>query len=241
MSLENYNNVIIIDEESKFSADLEIKLKKLGYTVLGIICNYNDIINSFVEKNINIALINNNFKKEKTVSEITNIIIKKFNIPVIIIADEKTDNTNIEEIESKLLFFLEKSFKDSDLCRKIQIAQNYSTDLAQKTLKKPIKNKGVFVKEKGSYIKINIEDINWLEAMDNYTVIHSITGKYLSHTFLKDILEKLGNNFLRIHRSHAVALNKITSLEANTVFLGEKYLVVGKNYRNELLNKMKIL
>jgi DNA-binding LytR/AlgR family response regulator len=77
--------------------------------------------------------------------------------------------------------------------------------------------------------------------MDNYTILHTVAGKHIVNAFLKDVLIRLGNDFLRIHRSHAVAIRQITSIEDNLVYIGKTFLVVSQSYKNELMKRVEVL
>ena len=55
------------------------------------------------------------------------------------------------------------------------------------------------------------------------------------------MLAILGDRFVRVHRSHAVAINKITSIEDNILFIGETYVTISKSYRSELLKRLNLV
>lgn len=60
---------------------------------------------------------------------------------------------------------------------------------------------------------IATDDIIWLEAEDNYVRVHTHNQPYLMRTSLQDLLLQLGDSFLRIHKSCAVNLLEIASLD----------------------------
>lgn len=59
---------------------------------------------------------------------------------------------------------------------------------------------------------IDAAAIHWLEADDNYVHVHTSTTKYLVRRTLGDLLEQLGERFVRIHKSTAVNLAEVTRL-----------------------------
>lgn len=94
-----------------------------------------------------------------------------------------------------------------------------------------INTKAVFIREKSVLYRVPFENIYWLEAMDNYTRIHTQQKTYTIKLFLKDALTRLpADKFVRIHRSYAVALEHITMLEEDTLYIGTTGLPVGKQY-----------
>src|SRR5690349_2584331 len=59
---------------------------------------------------------------------------------------------------------------------------------------------------------IDAAAIHWLEADDNYVHVHTATTKYLVRRTLGDLLEQLGERFVRIHKSAAVNLAEVATL-----------------------------
>ena len=59
---------------------------------------------------------------------------------------------------------------------------------------------------------IEASAVHWLEADDNYVHVHTAVAKYLVRRTLGDLLEQLGERFVRIHKSTAVNLAEVSSL-----------------------------
>lgn len=87
-------------------------------------------------------------------------------------------------------------------------------------------------KEGTSTIHLRFSDIVYLEALGDYTKVITREKKYLTLQNLKTFIEKLPENkFLRIHRSFAVAMDKVNVLKDNEVVLDNFKLPVGKTFR----------
>ncbi len=105
-----------------------------------------------------------------------------------------------------------------------------------------INTKAVFIRDKSVLYRVPFENIYWLEAMDNYTKIHTQQKTYTIKLFLKDALLRLpADKFVRIHRSYAVALEHITMLEEDTLYIGSTGLPVGKQYSEEITSAFKTM
>ena len=53
----------------------------------------------------------------------------------------------------------------------------------------------------------------------------------MSHKSLSSISEELpSENFIRIHKSYTIAIDKVKSIEGNLVEIGEKRIPIGRNY-----------
>lgn len=89
------------------------------------------------------------------------------------------------------------------------------------------------IKDGHTQVKLPQEEIIYLEAMQDYTKVVTEKKSYLTLTTLTGFLEKLSNNnFLRVHRSYAVAVNKIKELHANKIICGDISIPIGKTYRS---------
>jgi DNA-binding LytR/AlgR family response regulator len=85
-----------------------------------------------------------------------------------------------------------------------------------------IANDYIFVQteHKGKMVKINLDDIDYIEAMSNYMAFHIGKTRTLVYSSMKEVEEYLpGNLFMRIHKSYIIAINKIASFDKNRILL----------------------
>jgi DNA-binding LytR/AlgR family response regulator len=97
-----------------------------------------------------------------------------------------------------------------------------------------------FVKADKKLVKVNFDDIIYIEGLKDYVIIRLLTGRVITLQTMKSLEDKLPSpTFRRIHRSYIVAMSKIMAIEGNMVEVMEKnlpkLLPIGKNYRDELL------
>jgi two-component system LytT family response regulator len=102
----------------------------------------------------------------------------------------------------------------------------------------------IFVKteSKGKLLKINLADIDYIEGMKNYVAIYRAGQKTLVYTSLKDLEERLpSKQFMRVHKSFIIPVNKITGIEGNLVRLKDvsSEILIGENYKPELMEMVK--
>lgn len=102
----------------------------------------------------------------------------------------------------------------------------------------------VFVKteSKGKYLKINLADIAYIEGMKNYVAIHAGGKKTLVLTSMKELEERLPRQqFMRVHKSFIIAINRITGIEGNHVLLKDvnAEVLIGDSYKAELMELVK--
>ncbi len=93
--------------------------------------------------------------------------------------------------------------------------------IEQKNTNNSAKDESLFVRSEYRLIKINVQDIEFIESLEDYIKIHLANEKpILTLMPLKTVLEKLPQDkFKRIHRSYVVALNKVRSVLNRKVLL----------------------
>ena len=79
-----------------------------------------------------------------------------------------------------------------------------------------------FVKKGSMLVKVYLDNVQWIQAMDNYVIIQTNTDQFIIHSTMKDVEMKLpSSKFLRVHRSYIIPLEKITVLDENSVLISE--------------------
>ncbi len=102
----------------------------------------------------------------------------------------------------------------------------------------------IFVKSNSKLVKLNTKDIYFVEALKDYVVINTLEKRYTIHSTMKDIDKKLGEtDFIRVHRSFIVRLDKISSIEYPNLQLenDKKLIPIGGSYKDNLVNKINLV
>ncbi len=105
---------------------------------------------------------------------------------------------------------------------------------------KVAKRAHIFIKvDKKKMQKIYLDEILIIESLRDYLKITTISNKYIIHSTLSSFTEKLpSNNFIRIHRSFTIAIDKIEAVQGNSVEIdGIKY-VIGRSFIEHVKNRI---
>jgi DNA-binding LytR/AlgR family response regulator len=90
--------------------------------------------------------------------------------------------------------------------------------------------------------RINFDDILFIEAKGDYITVHTEHSKYTTYARLKKIYLKLkSNQFVNIHRSYIVNIDKIVDLDQHTVVVGKQVLPISRYKRNYLMDQLNAL
>ena len=93
----------------------------------------------------------------------------------------------------------------------------------------------LFVKTDYRVVKVHISDIRYVEGMSEYLKLHldSQPKPIITLLAMKTLEERLPRNFMRIHRSYIVNLDRIVEVNKNRVILdADTYLPIGDSYRD---------
>lgn len=98
----------------------------------------------------------------------------------------------------------------------------------------------IFVKADKKTFKIDSREITHIESYGNYITIHTTQNKITSKQTLIQFLELLPKDkFIRIHKSFIVSLKSIQHIEGNRAFVENKYIPIGKAFKESLLEAFR--
>lgn len=97
----------------------------------------------------------------------------------------------------------------------------------------------IFLKVNKKLIKVNLNDILYIESLKDYIKVITTLGDYVVHKSLSAITEELPNaNFIRVHRSYTISVNKIGALEGNTIEIENRKIPIGRNYLKQAKDRI---
>ncbi|AEV33479.1 response regulator of the LytR/AlgR family [Owenweeksia hongkongensis DSM 17368] len=97
-----------------------------------------------------------------------------------------------------------------------------------------------YIKSGYEYIKVNSEDVIFIQSDMDYTEVNLATKKLLSPETLQNWEQKLaGYNFIRVHKSYLINASKIEKIAGNQVFLSEGFTApIGRAYKEDFLARV---
>lgn len=246
-------NVLVVEDESIVSKDIQYSLKKIGYNVIGAAPTGERAVELAEELNPDIILMDIMLKGKITGIEASAQIKEKLNIPVIFLTAYADENTLSKAKITEPYAYIIKPFKEIDLHTSIEMAL-YKHGKELEILKERdmlfslVENKEnkdfIFVKSKSRLVKLNNTDIYYIEALKDYVVINTTSTRFTIHSTMRDIEEKMpSDQFIRIHRSYIVRLDKISQIEYPNIILEDtkKSIPIGGSYKDELYKRINLV
>jgi len=94
----------------------------------------------------------------------------------------------------------------------------------------------IYLRVDRKMIKVILNDVLYIESDKDYVKVYTDKGFVITRQTIASIEAMLSDSqFIRVHRSYIVSLNKLKSFTAETVEIGDKELPIGKLYRNNFL------
>ncbi|GGF03936.1 LytR/AlgR family response regulator transcription factor [Hymenobacter cavernae] len=151
----------------------------------------------------------------------------------------------VEGFELEVLDYLLKPIAFERFLKAAQKALNtFATPSARWQAPAEESDDYIFVKteNKGKMVKIDFQDIIYVEGMKNYLSINTPDESIVSLLNIKDLEERLpAKSFMRVHKSYIVSLNKIKALDGNQILFKDikAYVPLGETYRNAFFEALQ--
>jgi DNA-binding LytR/AlgR family response regulator len=246
--------VFVVEDESIVSKDIQNSLLKLNYDVVGSASSAENALDLLKEISPDIVLMDIMLKGYMNGIQAAEIVKLDYSLPVIFLTAYADEDTLSKAKISEPYGYILKPFKEIDLQTSIEIAI-YKHKKEQAIIKErdflysvvdsKEKNQDfIFVKSNSKLLKINTKDIYFIEALKDYVVINTLDIRYTIHSTMKEIELKMGReDFIRVHRSFIVRIDKISSIEYPNLTLenDKKTIPIGGSFRDELSNRIRLV
>jgi len=244
--------VLIVEDDMITATDIARRLKKEGCEIVAITDNGNEALELTKTKKPDIALLDIGLGKDKMDGIETAAKINMIRQMPFIFLTAYADNHTVERaMETMPASYLLKPVNDKQLSVSINLAlTKYANSLPQEPTDKSGKaadhffhNNCLFVKT-DMFVKIELQNILWIEAYSNYSTIYTTGHKYTVLSQFHDFMITLRKNdqsFIRIHRSYGINMNKVDSFDMMHVIIDKKELRIGKSYRDEFCRQIGLL
>jgi len=247
--MERKIKILIVEDEMIIAANISLQLTEMGYEVTGIVPRGEEALMHIKSEIPDILLLDINLKGDLDGIETALAMQQSHDIPVIYLT-ANSDNAHFERAkETHPYGFIAKPFKKLDLQRAIQLtitqvnSKNGRDSESRSQESNPsVLNDCIFVRHLNSMVKVNIEDILYIEAERNYCRIFTRNKEYLLVITLKEMDKKLpSKHFLRIHRSYIINISQIKEIATSHIVIARKAIPIGKSLKNELLKRLQTI
>ena len=157
--------------------------------------------------------------------------------PLIILTTSHTEFA-LEAYEQNVLDYLVKPFTLPRFINAVSKAQT----LLEKHKLEHSDNDTIFIKKGNMIVKVNKSDILWIEGLGDYVTLNTEKEKFVVHSTMHAIEQKFSTGeFIRVHRSFIIRIDKIKNIEDNCISYYDKFIPIGKTYRDSVFKRLNLL
>ena len=223
--------ILIVEDEIVIARDIQEQLQGFGYENVTIAKNSQIAITAFNELQPDLVLMDIILKNSELDGiQIAHVFNSLKKIPIIYLTS--SDNPKVYE-RAKVTApanFLFKPCNEKQLNAAINLAiHNFSNQKEAIPQQTAIESHDqelflgkdcIFIRDRDLFIKIDFENILWVEAANAYVEIHTPTDKHLVTGNLKNFLAQINyKSIQRVHRSFAVNLPKVQAFDGGNLYI----------------------
>ncbi|MCB0741974.1 MAG: response regulator transcription factor [Chitinophagaceae bacterium] len=126
---------------------------------------------------------------------------------------------------------IEKAFRQIEISTKDENIENVTT------------NDFIFVRADNKFIKVNFNDILFIEGLRNYISIYTAENKRIVTLQNMKTLEEVlpASQFIRVQKSYIVNLQKIETIERQRIYMGEHVIPIGESFSSRFFSIISTL
>jgi DNA-binding LytR/AlgR family response regulator len=156
--------------------------------------------------------------------------------PKVILTTSKTEYA-YNAFEYHVTDFLKKPFTYQRFLEAI-----HKIALSDDSRKKESSDDHIYIKTEGKLVRLNNEDILYIESMGDYVKFVTADKKYVSHNTIKNLEEKVNPSvFLKTHRSYIINMRKVQNIKDNNVIINGLEIPISKANRADVLKRLNVI
>lgn len=238
-------NILIVEDESLIALELATELEKDGYGIAGIADTAEEARAVFDREAVDLVLMDIHIRGGRDGVDAAKDLLGIRPVPIVYLS-ALTDTQTISRVKTTCpATFLTKPYSMSNVRIAIELAlSNFALSKVMGVNEKVERelvlqlDENIYVKNNMQFVKIALQDILYFEADNNYVNLLTTERRFAIRLPLGALLEKIQyRKLVRIHRSYAVNIDRMTSFSDGEVWIGKAQLPLGRNYREEFLNR----
>lgn len=224
--------ILIVEDEMLIAEHISRILTSAAYTTV-CVTNVEAAITIIENQHPLMVLTDIMLLGDQTGIDLGTILHQKHRIPFVYITSYSGSDIINKVKATRPNAYLVKPFKKEDLLVAVDLA------LYNSSIEEQQDEQYLVVKDGRVTAQIPHDEILWLEAEGNYTLIVSQTlKKRLIRNTITEMQQQLpANDFIRVHRSYVVNRKKISELASAHVLINGEKLPIGRTYKEHLTER----
>lgn len=223
---------LIIDDDPVIRELISDYIAKVDFLEFGIkVANAIDALNLLNAQAFELIFLDINMPEMSGLEFLDNV---DTSIPIIMITADK--EFALDAYNYNVVDYLVKPISYSRFYQAVKKVQVHHTKKVTTT-----QNDEIFVKDGHDLVKLNLQEVLYIEAVSNYVSFKTQGKNVLSLLSMKKLEDNLPHYFARIHRSYIVNIRKVDKVESNNLLIDGISLPVSSSYKQALLEKLNLM
>lgn len=226
-------NCLIVDDEPVARKGLEEYVREVEFLSLSGKCENAIKAASFLNQdNIDLLLLDIHMPKLSGID-----FLKTLKNPPMVIFTTAYSDYALEGYALDIIDYLVKPIPFDRFLKAVQKARDFHTlKLKAET---PSTQDYFFIKCDHKFEKVNFKDVLYVEAMQNYCIIHVPDRKMITYITFSGLESQLpGDQFLKVHKSFLVSLGKIKSVDSNEIIIANSRIPISRSLKEEVMKRI---
>lgn len=164
--------------------------------------------------------------------------LKTLSHPPMVIFTTAYPQYAVEGFEWNAIDYLLKPFSFERFWKAVSKARNMQEVITQPAIATD-EPAYFFIKTDNKLVKVQYDDILFVEALQNYVAVYTTSKKYITYLTFHSIESHLpAARFIRTHKSYIVAANKVESIEGNDITIGLHHVPISRTERDAVLQQL---
>lgn len=232
MTAEKKISCLIVDDEAMARDIIATHLSKIeNINIVASCSNAMEAFNVIGNNNIDLVFLDINMPEISGIS-----FAKSINKNIKIIFTTAYRDYAVEGFELQAVDYLLKPISFERLLKAVNIYFEVHGDPKNQESQETENNHFMFVRSDRRMIKIDFDDIFYIDSFSDYIKIHLAKEIIVTRETISAIEAKLPKKqFIRIHRSYIVSLEQISSFNNEHIVIHGKALTISRSYKKEVL------
>ncbi|MEM9340587.1 MAG: response regulator [Bacteroidota bacterium] len=238
--------ILIVEDDPQIAESLSDMLEILKHEVAGIAESYDDALAKLQKEDVDLALLDIQLKGEKSGIDIAEKIKSDFKLPFIFTTAYADKETIKKASEHSPYGYIVKPYGMKDIDAGIEVAihnhKSFTEESKDGEERGVFNSESLFVKANSRIVRIEIKNILFVEAKGDYAVFKTNEKGYIVNTTFKNVEDKLnGHQFIKVHRSYIVNVEKIVDIEENNLLIENQIIPISRGQKPHLMSKLNAI
>jgi DNA-binding LytR/AlgR family response regulator len=230
--------LLIVDDEPLAQEILQTYIAKTdALELVGTCKNALEAFAALNKQQVDVVLLDINMPEMSGID-----FLRSLKHPPLVIFTTAYTEFAVESYELDAVDYLLKPIPFDRFLKAINKAQQYLTS-TQPTATSEVKMNSenlLFVRSEGKWVKINLNELWFVEGLKDYVRLWMNDGRIAVHSTMKNFELQLASytQFVRVHKSHIVNLNFVTEVDGNSISIKGELIAIGSTYKDEVNKRL---